>query len=109
MYYMGASNVIRYKGLRIGGISGTYQNADYKKGYYEVSPYKNNRTSELITSYHYREIEICKLLSYPNKLDIMLSHDWPVGIYNYGDLRALLTRRPYFAYVYERFCFAERR
>ena len=50
------------------------------------------------SAYHYRHLEILKLLSYSQQLDIMISHDWPESIYNYGDLDMLLRRKPWFSY-----------
>lgn len=29
-------------------------------------------------------------------LDIFLSHDWPVGITDYGDSRTLIQQKPFF-------------
>ncbi|CCW70792.1 unnamed protein product [Phytomonas sp. Hart1] len=34
--------------------------------------------------------------SYPLKVDVMLSHDWPAGITKYGDEAQLLRYKPYF-------------
>lgn len=98
IYYMGASNVLHYKGLKIGGISGIYKSFDYHKGYFEVPPYTNIYSEEKVTSYHLREIEVRKMFSYPYKLDIMLSHDWPEGIYDYGDRKWLSEKRSGFVY-----------
>lgn len=32
-------------------------------------------------------------------LDVMLSHDWPKGVYNYGSKDELLKNKPFFRYV----------
>jgi len=32
-------------------------------------------------------------------IDIMLSHDWPQGIEQYGNLKQLLKFKPFFEYV----------
>ena len=93
IYYMGASNVLHYKGLKIGGISGIYKAFDYHKGYFEAPPYTSMTSEEKVSSYHLRVIEVRKMFSYPYKLDIMLSHDWPEGIYNYGDRKWLSEKK----------------
>lgn len=37
IYYLGFSNVVNFGGLRIGGISGIYNENDYLKGLYLVN------------------------------------------------------------------------
>lgn len=36
-----------------------------------------------------------KLLQYKNKVDILLSHDWPTNITNYGDKESLLQTKKF--------------
>ncbi|CAH8362473.1 unnamed protein product [Eruca vesicaria subsp. sativa] len=36
------------------------------------------------------------LMQLVEPLDIFLSHDWPVGITDYGDSKALIQQKPYF-------------
>ena len=67
--------------------------------YMPISRIKNIPSSEeKVSSYHLREIEVRKMFSYPYKLDIILSHDWPEGIYNYGDRNWLSRRKKAFVY-----------
>ena len=97
IYFMGSSNVIRYKGLTIGGLSGIYKEMDFDRGYTERVPFDRSRMdSGYVTSFHYRRLEIFKLLSYPSKVDVMVTHDWPSRIYQYGDTAQLLRRKPHF-------------
>lgn len=99
IYFMGYSNVIRYKGLKIGGISGIYKPGYYDRGYYEKIPCDQSireYEDSLEAAYHYRHIEISKLRSYQQHLDIMLSHDWPSHMCEYGDLNTLLRIKPWF-------------
>ena len=96
IYFMGHSNIIRYKGLKIGGISGIYNSGNYKRGYYERIPFDSTNRDAITSAYHYRQIEICKLLSYKSHVDIMISHDWPSQIYQYGDVNDLLRKKPFF-------------
>lgn len=96
IFYMGRSSVIWYKGLRIGGISGVYWLPDFLK----LRP--NNyqfplQRSNIRSIYHYSMEDYIKLklLNVSPKM-IMLSHDWPEGIYNYGNKDRLLEKKPFF-------------
>lgn len=106
IYYLGACGVVRFKGLRIAGISGIYKNHDYRKGRYESPPYDR---SSLRSVYHVRNFEIAKLKVLETILtknsgtggtsavvDIMLSHDWPRGIEQHGDTAELIRRKKFF-------------
>lgn len=101
IYYMGCSNVIRYKGLRIGGLSGIYHSGFYDRGYYEKIPFDlSTREGEdsIASVYHYRRIEINKMNSYSSPIDIMVTHDWPSKMYEFGDVELLLKKKPFFKY-----------
>lgn len=95
IYFLGYSGVIQFGGVRIGGISGIYNEHHYDLGYYERPPYDN---STMRSIYHYRLLETFKLsqLSKTDPLDIFLSHEWPTGIYLYGDKTRPLKQKPYF-------------
>lgn len=102
IYYMGLSNVIQYKGLKIAGLSGIYNSSDYNRGYYEKVPFNSSSRQDCearSSVYHYRQFEISKLLSYQQPIDIMISHDWPSQIYQYGNIDELLRRKPFFQYI----------
>ncbi|EGC37717.1 hypothetical protein DICPUDRAFT_86844 [Dictyostelium purpureum] len=88
IYYMGRSNVVNFGGLRIGGISGIFKEYDYQKGYFETKPFSENHQRSI---YHLREFDVFKMmqLGVP-RLDIVFSHDWPLGIVDYGNKEALL-------------------
>ena len=101
IYYLGCSNVIRYKGLRIGALSGIWKTEDYDRGYYEVVPFHTENgkfDSGAISSFHYRRLELLKLLAYPSPLDIMISHDWPSRMFHYGNTQELVRQKPFFQY-----------
>lgn len=96
IYYMGRSSVIWFKGLRIGGLSGIYFKPDFLKlnpDSYSL-PYNN---STIRSIYHYRKDDYfkLKLLETSHKM-IFVSHDWPEGIYNYGNVKKLLKMKPFF-------------
>ena len=86
IYFMGYSGVVRFGGLRIGGLSGIYKEHDYVKGHFERPPFDR---SEVRSAYHVRRYEVAKLLSLAcaqeqqassPQLDIFVSHDWPRGV-----------------------------
>jgi len=106
MYYLGASGVVNYRGIRISGISGIYKHNDYRRGRHEFPPYDN---SSLRSVYHVRNVEVARLKllgknNMPKKegreniatVDIMLSHDWPRGIEQHGDTAALIRKKKFF-------------
>jgi len=98
IYYLGVAGCVNVvKGshrITIGGISGIYKSFDYNKGHFEHPPYTPNT---LRSVYHVRQLNVYRmsLLSSP-KIDVMLSHDWPRGIEQYGDVRRLLSQKKYF-------------
>lgn len=85
--------MVQFGGLRIGGLSGIYKLHDYSLGHYERPPY-NEATKRSV--YHIRNLEVFRLAQISRRLDIMLSHDWPRGIYHYGDTKKLLSRKQHF-------------
>jgi len=94
IYYMGYSNVINFGGVRIGGVGGIWSEHDFKKGHYERPPYRGGASK---SAYHVREYEVFKLSQVKDPMDIFLSHDWPKGIYHFGDKTRLLRQKPFFA------------
>lgn len=92
IYFMGNSGVVRFGGLRIGGLSGIFKSGDYSRGYHERPPYTDGAMRSV---YHVREIEVYKLLQVNGQLDIVVSHDWPRGIAHFGDTRDLLRRKKF--------------
>ncbi|XP_010436303.1 PREDICTED: lariat debranching enzyme-like [Camelina sativa] len=65
----------------------------YSRGHFERPPYNE---STIKSVYHVREYDVQKLMQLEEPLDIFLSHDWPVGITDYGDSEALMRQKPYF-------------
>ena len=94
IYYMGLAGVVKFGGLRIAGISGIFKGHDYLKGHFEKPPFNNDTVRSV---YHIRNLEIFRLKQLArNPPDVLLSHDWPSGIHNYGDTRGLLRRKKHF-------------
>lgn len=94
IYYL-ATSIVRYQGIRIGGISGIHKAHDFTVGRFERPPYDR---SSLRSVYHVRNVDIyrMKCISDLDPIDIIVSHDWPQGIEQYGDTNSLLRRKPFF-------------
>eukprot|EP01039_Chlorochromonas_danica_P002312 gene2312-2533_t len=96
IYFLGYGAVVRFKGLRIAGLSGIFDKHHYHQGHYEHPPYNPN---SLRSVYHYRRAEIERFLKWPSNnypVDIFLSHDWPSKIVYHGDVDSLQRIKPYF-------------
>ncbi|RID50615.1 hypothetical protein BRARA_H01333 [Brassica rapa] len=93
IYFLGYAGVVKFGNLRIGGLSGIFNGRDYHSGHFERPPYNRNTIRSV---YHVREYDVHKLMQLEEPLDIFLSHDWPVGITDYGDSKALIQQKPYF-------------
>lgn len=106
IYFLGYAGVVNFRGLRLAGVSGTYVEHGYRRKRTERPPYAG---SSIRSVYHMREEDVNRILrlspkrndagSSPigrtNGVDVMLSHDWPRGITDYGDLQALLKAKPF--------------
>ncbi|CAL9149285.1 unnamed protein product [Musa hybrid cultivar] len=93
VYFLGFSGVIKFGNIRIGGVSGIYKQGHYHLGHFERPPYNE---SDLRSVYHIREYDVMKLKDIKEPIDIFISHDWPVGIYEYGNSKRLVQRKPHF-------------
>ncbi|KAK8746073.1 hypothetical protein OTU49_017251 [Cherax quadricarinatus] len=93
IYYLGYAGVIRFGGLRIGGLSGIYKGPDYLKGHFEKPPYSGDSVRSV---YHVRNLEVFRLKQLSGESDIMMSHDWPRGIYHHGPKEKLVKWKQHF-------------
>ncbi|XP_073947107.1 uncharacterized protein [Choristoneura fumiferana] len=93
IYYMGRAGVVKVGNLRIGGLSGIFKGRDYLQGLWECPPYNHNSMRSV---YHVRSLDVFRLSQLKDKVHVMLSHDWPVGITDFGDKENLLRRKPFF-------------
>eukprot|EP00192_Tetraselmis_astigmatica_P005189 CAMPEP_0117670614 /NCGR_PEP_ID=MMETSP0804-20121206/12866_1 /TAXON_ID=1074897 /ORGANISM="Tetraselmis astigmatica, Strain CCMP880" /LENGTH=454 /DNA_ID=CAMNT_0005478963 /DNA_START=166 /DNA_END=1526 /DNA_ORIENTATION=+ len=93
IYFLGYAGVLNFGKLRIGGISGIFQEHHYKLGHYEAPPYN---PKSIKSAYHIRELEVLRLMQVKGRLDVFLSHDWPRGVYNHGNREQLLRKKPFF-------------
>ncbi|XP_028416958.1 lariat debranching enzyme-like [Dendronephthya gigantea] len=86
IYYLGYSGVVNFGGLRIAGLSGIFKSHDYNKGHYEAPPFDQGTVRSI---YHVRSLDVFKLKLLTRPVDIAMSHDWPKGVYHYGNLNEL--------------------
>ncbi|RZF35555.1 hypothetical protein LSTR_LSTR014547 [Laodelphax striatellus] len=93
IYYLGYASVVTIGGIRIGGLSGIYKGHDYMRGHFERPPYSEDTKRSV---YHIRNLEVFRLKQMKSPIDILVSHDWPRGIHKYGNVEALLKRKPFF-------------
>jgi lariat debranching enzyme len=120
IYYMGHAGVIRVDNLRIAGISGIHSDNDAALGYEPLDAYRKRGSVQKIingavieqliygrpsAAYHTRQWEIERLfqlkfasqdITETSTLDIFLSHEWPHSIYEYGNVKTLLEKKPFF-------------
>lgn len=87
IFYLGSSGVFNVCGLRIAALSGIFKYHDYDKPIFEAPPYTENTKR---SAYHVRRFDIEKLKLISQPVDIVISHDWPRGITNYGDTEHML-------------------
>jgi lariat debranching enzyme len=87
IFYLGSSGVFKVNGLRIAGLTGIYKSHDYDKPIFEAPPYNENTKR---SAYHVRRFEIEKLMQLQQPVDIVVSHDWPTGITDFGDTEHML-------------------
>ncbi|KAG2178016.1 hypothetical protein INT43_003269 [Umbelopsis isabellina] len=93
LYFLGWGGVINFGGVRIAGSSGIFKGNHYRCGHYEKAPYSS---SDLRSIYHVRQYDIRKLGLLRQPIDIMLTHDWPRGVEQFGDVQKLLRVKKYF-------------
>ncbi|XVE97317.1 hypothetical protein REPUB_Repub03eG0009200 [Reevesia pubescens] len=93
VYFLGFAGVIKFGNIRIGGLSGIYNARHYHLGHHERPPYND---STIRSVYHVREYDVHKLMQVEEPIDIFLSHDWPLGITDYGNWRELVRYKKHF-------------
>eukprot|EP00116_Pleurobrachia_bachei_P002850 sb/3463112/ len=93
IYFLGSAGFVNVGGLRIGGISGIYKKFDYHKGHHEVPPLSSD---DIVSIFHTRSLEVMRCKSIRQPVDIFMSHDWPIGVYDFGDRPSLIRAKPFF-------------
>ena len=85
--------MIHVNGVRIGGLSGIYNDRDYFTGDHERAPYTPNTLRSVFHLKH-AQVERVKLLKDSGEFDVFLSHDWPQYIAKYrGHARFALQKK----------------
>ncbi|KAL0429260.1 UNVERIFIED_CONTAM: Lariat debranching enzyme [Sesamum radiatum] len=93
IFFLGFAGVVKFGNVRIGGLSGIYKAHHYYSGHYEKMPYNEQ---DIRSIYHVREYDVHKLMQVQEPIDIFLSHDWPLGITDHGNVKGLLRKKPLF-------------
>jgi len=102
IWYAGESGIVNFRGLVIAGLSGIWYEPDFYKPRFEAEAFAADlvaasKTDALFSAYHTRKTDIDKLGQIkPQKVDIVVTHDWPRGIEQGGNVRSLLKIKPYF-------------
>jgi hypothetical protein len=94
IYFVGIAGVLRVGGVRVAGLSGIFNARSFHKGHFEVPPYSE---SDIRSVYHVRSFEVFQLARLAQPIDVFLSHDWPRGIYRFGNANDLFRRKSFLA------------
>ncbi|OQR67426.1 lariat debranching enzyme-like, partial [Tropilaelaps mercedesae] len=92
IFYLGTAGCVRIGDLRLAGLSGIYKGHDYLKGRFEKVPYDKQTVR---STYHIRALDVSRLVALRN-IDVVMSHDWPQGICEFGDEEWLRRKKPFF-------------
>lgn len=99
IWYLGPCGVVDVGGLTVGGLSGIWYAEDYEKPHFEFEQFARGvpPRESIYSVYHTRKTDVDALMRLaPRSVDLMVSHDWPQGIAQHGDLAALLAKKPWF-------------
>lgn len=93
IYFLGFAGVVKFGNIRIGGLSGIHNKRHYHLGHHERPPYNEDTIRSV---YHVRHYDVLKLMHVKEPLDIFMSHDWPLGITEYGNWQKLIREKRFF-------------
>ncbi|KAL5210776.1 hypothetical protein ABZP36_006399 [Zizania latifolia] len=93
IYFLGFAGVVKFGNIRVGGLSGIHKQQHYHLGHYERPPYNEGTIRSV---YHVRHYDVLKLMHVKEPLDIFMSHDWPLGITEYGNRQKLIQEKRFF-------------
>lgn len=89
IYYLGCAGVVQCGNIRIAGLSGVFKPQDYFRGHYEIPPFTDTTR---MTALNMRECDVARLESVTGPVDIVVSYDWPRGIWKHGDVEDMLSK-----------------
>jgi lariat debranching enzyme len=90
MYYLGRAGVVRCGSLRIAGVSGIYNYHQFDS----PLPLTCRNDSESHSVFYTRRFDYQNLFQLSSP-DIFMSHDWPQGVYHFGNTEDLLRKKPF--------------
>lgn len=95
IYYLGEFGSVWFRGLQIGGLSGIFNRLSFQRNeiHDEKLPYDY---STLKTVYHVKPKNFLKMNLMNKDIDIALSHDWPSEIEQFGNVKQLIRKKPFF-------------
>ncbi|KAH8062104.1 RNA lariat debranching enzyme [Aureococcus anophagefferens] len=94
----GNHEAVRVGGLRISGLSGIYNGKHHRWDHFENTADAVDARDAVRSAYHVREVDVFRLaLLGRGEVDAFISHDWPRGVEQFGDVRRLLRRKKHFA------------
>ncbi|CAK9440003.1 uncharacterized protein LODBEIA_P41030 [Lodderomyces beijingensis] len=101
IYYLGQFGSVWFRGIQICGWSGIYNhNTFHRDELREKLPFD---ASSIRSVYHQKLASFIKMYlmtrataTRNQRIDVVLSHDWPVGIEKYGNAAQLLRQKPFF-------------
>ncbi|RCK57393.1 Lariat debranching enzyme [Candida viswanathii] len=95
IYYLGEFGSLWFKGIQITGWSGIFNYHSFvnQSVQMEKVPFDS---SEIRSVYHTKLQAFAKMYMMNHDMDVVMSHDWPVGIERYGDAQKLLKMKPFF-------------
>ncbi|KAK9834519.1 hypothetical protein WJX74_003551 [Apatococcus lobatus] len=94
IYFLGNAGIVNFGGVRIGGLTGIFNQRHYRMGHFEVPPYTE---SSMRSAYHVRELDVWRLMQLRQPLDVFLSHDWPSRIADHGNKAQLCRYKKFLA------------
>ena len=75
------------------GLSGIWKGHDYNRGHFEAPPYS---ADTMRSAYHVRNLEVFRMKQISKPIDVVVTHDWPRGIYYHGNYEQLIRRKSFF-------------